>query len=178
MNKKIILSLITASMAFATPQLAVAQQDESAPAIVVTAKLQKQWDKGSQLELKGLKERAKAEKALADANRDVIAAQSKRDNSRAIGNNAKDEFLKLTSPVPYFADADEAARWARQVDKVAGEWAKHDDRRLDGRADLEKAQKKQAKAQSALAKAQSDVDQGRSLKLDAEQRSQIGSITS
>ncbi|NJM49892.1 MAG: hypothetical protein HC843_02580 [Sphingomonadales bacterium] len=141
MKNKIILTIAAASLAIAAPNTLFAQQSGIAPAAIVSGKLQKQWDKGSKLERKGLANRAKAEKSLADASRDVINAQSKRDNGRAIGENAKAEFLQLTSATPYFADAQEAARWARQVDKVAGLWAKHDDRRLDGRADLEKAQK-------------------------------------
>ena len=105
---------------------------------------------------------------------DVVDAQNKRDSSRNRSDNASAEFRKLTSNITYFSDAEEATRWARQVDKAASQWAKYDDHRGDGRKDLDKATKKQRKAQGAVDKAQAKVDRGRSMKAEAERLTSLG----
>lgn len=155
------------------PAVAVAQDSMAAPAIVVTGKYQKDWDKGSKVEADGIKELEKAKKALIGYSAEVVNAQNKRDSSRARAENASAEFRKLTASTTYFSDAAEAARWARQVDKAAAEWAKFDDRRGDGRAELDKAMKKQSKAQAAVDKAQAKIDRGRTMKAEAERLSML-----
>lgn len=159
--------------ATAMPVTAIAQDTMSAPTIVVTGKYQKDWDKGSKLEAQGIKELEKAKKALIGYSADVVNAQNKRDSSRARSENASAEFRKLTASPTYFSDAAEASRWARQVEKAAAEWAKYDDRRGDGRAELDKAMKKQSKAQAAVDKAQAKIDRGRTMKAEAERLSML-----
>lgn len=160
------------------PAVALAQETDSASAIVVTAKHQGLWDKGSKLEAKGLKELEAAKKKLISYSADVVDAQNKRDSSRSRAENASDEFRKLTSSVTYFSDPQEAARWARQVDKAATEWAKFDDRRGDGRQDLDKGVTRQRDAQKAVDKAQATVDRGRTMKAEAERLSRPRAGTS
>ncbi len=142
--------------------------------IVVTAKHQKNWDKGSKLEAEGLKDLEKAKNGLVGFSADVVEAQNKRDSSRARGENAAAEFRRLLASQTYFSDADEAERWAKQVEKSASEWAKYDGRRLDGRKELDKGMSKQNKAQAAVDKAQNKVDRGRAMKREAERLSSMG----
>lgn len=160
--------------ATAMPVVAVAQDALPTPTIVVTGKYQETWDKGSELEAQGLRDLERAKKDLARYSADVVDAQNKRDGSRAQSDNASAEFRKLTASITYFSDAGEASRWARQVDMAASQWAKHDDRRGDGRKDLDKAMKKQRQAQEAVDKAQATVDRGRTMKTEAERLSSLG----
>lgn len=166
-------SLVLAATALPLP--AIAQPATAIPTIVVAGKHQKAWNKGSKLEVEGIKELDKAKKDLVRYSADVVDAQNKRDNARARSENASADFRRLTSTQTYFTDADEAASWAQQVDKAASSWAKHDDRRTDGRDDLDKAIKQQRKAQAAVDKAQDKVDRGRTLKADAERLSALAS---
>lgn len=159
--------------ATAVPGLAIAQGTMNAPEIVVTGKYERDWNKGSDLEAKGLRELEKAKKDLVRYSADVVNAQNKRDTARARSENASAEFLKLTSNIAYFSDASEASRWARQVDKAASDWAKNDDRRGDGRKELDRAMKKQAAAQKAVDQAQAKVDKGRAIKAEAERLSSL-----
>ena len=159
--------------ATALPPMALAQDALPAPELIVTGKYQSAWDKGSKLEAQGLKELEKAKQDLIRYSADVVSAQNKRDTSRARSDNASAEFRKLVNNSGYFTDAAEAARWARQVEKAAAEWAKYDDRRGDGRADLGEATKRQAKAQAAVDKAQAKVDRGRTMKAEAERLSRL-----
>jgi hypothetical protein len=148
-----------------------AQQTTVAAPIVVTAKYMKDWTKGSKMEAEGLKDLEKAKNNLVGYAADVVEAQNKRDSSQARGDNASAEFRRLTANPIYFADGEEAARWAKQVDKAASEWAKFAERGTDGRDDLDSAMSKQNKAQAAVDKAQNKVDRGRTMKIEAERLS-------
>ncbi|MGN3974196.1 hypothetical protein [Tsuneonella sp. SYSU-LHT278] len=155
------------------PATAAAQDAMPAPQIIVIGKYQKDWDKGSKLEAEGLVALEKAKKDLVRYSADVVDAQNKRDGSRARSEHAAAEFRKLTSNITYFSDAEEAARWARQVEKAASQWAKYAERRGDGRKELDAATRKQSQAQSAVDKAQAKVDRGRAMKAEAERLSRI-----
>lgn len=159
------------------PSIAIAQDALPAPELIVTGKYQKAWNKGSALEAEGLKELEKAKQALVRYSADVVSAQNKRDTARARSENAAAEFRNLTANMTYFSDAEEASRWARQVEKAAAEWTKHDDRRGDGRQDLDEATKQQTKAQEAVDKAQAKVDRGRAMKAEAERLSRLEART-
>lgn len=172
--KSILTAAALALAASSIPVAAMAQEALSAPSIVVSGKYQKTWDKGSKLEAEGLRDLEKAKKDLVRYSADVVDAQNKRDSSRNRSDNASAEFRKLTSNITYFSDAEEASRWARQVDKAASNWAKYDDRRGDGRKDLDKASKNQRKVQGAVDKAQAKVDRGRTMKAEAERLSRLG----
>ena len=142
--------------------------------IVVTGQHKSKWDKGSALERKGLAARSKAQQALSEASRDVIDAQNKRDNNRALSDNASRDFRQLTNPVPEFVEAADAARWAKKVDAAASRWAKANEKGDDGAAALRKAMKAQEKAQGSLDKAQQQVEQGRAQMAEAERASLPG----
>lgn len=171
---KMLLAVSGFALAIAgLPTVGLAQESDPTSAIVVTAKHQGLWDKGSKLEAQGLKDLESAKKKLIGYSADVVGAQNKRDSSRSRAENASAEFRKLTTSVTYFSDPQEAARWARQVDKAAAEWAKYDDRRGDGRQDLDKGVKRQRDAQEAVDKAQAKVDRGRAMKAEAERLSRL-----
>lgn len=158
------------------PALAQTEQPTAPSQIVVTGKYKSKWDKGSALERKGLSARSKAQQLLNEANRDVIDAQNKRDNNRALSDNASRDFRQLTSSIPEFTDAAEASRWANKVDAAATRWAKAIEKGDDGAAALRKAMKAQEKAQEALAKAQKQVEEGRALMAEAERQTIAGGV--
>lgn len=171
--KIFIAAIALAIPALTAPSIASAQGTTASVAepIVVTAKHKKSWEKGSKMEADALKDLEKAKNNLVKYSADVVEAQNKRDSSQARGDNASAEFRRLTASQTYFADAQEAARWAKQVDKAAAEWAKYAERRTDGRDDLDTAMSKQNKAQAAVDKAQNRVDRGRAMKMEAERLS-------
>ncbi|MCB2073065.1 MAG: hypothetical protein H6917_00890 [Novosphingobium sp.] len=173
--QKFLATLATGALlaSAAIPAAALAQDGVAVTQIVVTGKHKKQWDKGSALERKGLDARAKAQKQLAEANRDVIDAQTKRDTNQDKAENASGDFRQLTAVMPVFTSGTEAARWARQVDQAASRWAKSDSRSVEGAKDLRSAMKAQSKAQEAVDKAQAQIDQGQSLMAEAERRSMV-----
>lgn len=169
--------LAAASLAIATtalPAVAIAQDAMAVPTIVVTGKYQERWEKGSKLEAEGLGDLEEAKKNLVRYSADVVDGQNKRDGSGDQSDNASAEFRKLTSNMAQFSDGKEASRWARQVEKAASNWAKYDNRRGDGRNELNKAMKKQTKAQEAVEKAQLKVERGRAMKAEAERLSALG----
>ncbi|QJB68915.1 hypothetical protein [Parasphingorhabdus halotolerans] len=159
--------MATASMPTLANAAGYAQQNE----IVVTGKHQKLWDKGVKLEAKGMESLVKAEKEFTDAARDVLDAQKKRDKATGKISNASEEFRQLTSNVPMFNNPKEAAKWADLVSNAADSWAKNDNRQEDGQSDLTKSMKRQASAQSAVKSAQANIDKGRAMKAEAQQRS-------
>ena len=171
--KNVISCAIAASMMISAslPTIAHAQSSDVQSEIVVTAKYQKLWDKGIKLEDTGLKNLAKAERDLNEASKDVLNGQSKRDNAQSKMANASAEFRQLTMNVPSFGNAKDAAKWADRVSNAADSWAKNDNRQEDGQGDLTKAMKKQLSAQKTVQKAQSDIDKGRAMKAEAQQRS-------
>ena len=150
---------------------ALAQDTATTPTIVVTAKWQRQWDKGSAMERKALDARAEAQKALTQANSEIIDAQNKRDNNRERGDNASAEFRQLTASIPEFADGAAAAKWAATVGKAADRWKTSEKRGDKGSTQLDKAMKDQARAQKSLDKAQADIERGRALMTEAERAS-------
>lgn len=157
-----VIGILAASVALSP----VAMAQQSSP-IVVTGKYQKQFDKGAKLEAQGMAELEKARKNLLGHSSDVSDAQSKRDAALQRAQTAEAEFRKLTGSVQSFTDAAEARKWARQVEASAEEWAKYDDRRADGRSDLDSSSKSQGKAQAAVDKAQAKIDQGRQMQAEA-----------
>lgn len=163
--------LVAAGLAL--PASAAEQQAMPASTIVVSAKYQKNWDKGSKLEADGLKELEQAKRDLVRSSADVVEAQNKRTSSDARAANSAEEFRRLTAAPINFVDASEAARWAREVDKAAAGWAKYDKRGDSGSKSFEKAVKQQRKDQEAVSKAQAKVDRGRTLKAEAERLSMM-----
>lgn len=159
-------------MATASTSTAVyAQSNSTQNEIIVNGKYQKLWDKGTKLEAKGLDSFANAQKDLTEASRNVLNAKSKHDTAQAKVANASQDFRQLTSSVPYFSDASDAAKWADKVNNAARSWAKNDNRQDNGQSDLSKAIKQQSKAQKYVEKAQADIDKGRALKAEAQQKS-------
>jgi len=175
---RIVAATVTAALLAAAAPSALAQTEQpTAPSqIVVTGKYKSKWDKGSAMERKGLAARSKAQQSLNEANRDVIDAQNKRDNNRALSDNASRDFRQLTSSIPEFTDPAEAARWANKVDAAATRWAKANEKGDDGAAALRKAMKAQEKAQGALDKAQKSVEEGRALMAEAERQTAAGGV--
>lgn len=174
MNKLFSSALASALLvSVAIPSASFAQIQAGQQEIVVTAENQKLWDKGNKLEMAGLTEMEKAKKDLISHSANVVNAQNKRDSSQAQADNYSAQFRNLTTPVQYFSDPAEAARWARQVDKAASGWAKYDNRGGDGSSDFSKSSKKQVNAQATVDKAQIKIDKGRTMKAQAESLSMM-----
>lgn len=168
MNKFLII--LTASIALSGASITaqnIQSENIATTEIVVTAKNQKLWDKGNQLEAKGLTAYEKARKNLIESSSDVVKAQNKRDSSAAQSDRASAEFRNLTSVVPNFSNGEDAKKWSESVNNAASEWAKYADRRIDGRDDLTKSSKAQNKAQEQVDKAQAMIDRGRAMKTQA-----------
>lgn len=175
MSKFLSATFACALLATASAPTALYAQSNSAQnEIIVTGKHQKLWDKGTKLEAKGLDDFAKAQKDLTQASRSVLDAKSKRDTAQAKVANASEDFRQLTASVPYFSGAADAAKWADKVNNAARSWAKNDNRQDDGQSDLSKAIKQQSNAQNTVEKAQSDIDKGRAMKAEAQQKSIAG----
>ena len=167
-------SLLLASAAI--PSVALAQEEMAVTEnIVVTAKFQRDWDKGSGMVTNGLRQMEKAKTRLISASADVVNAQNKRESALAQADNAAAIFRNITTNMPYFADAQEAKLWSQQVTKSATEWARFDAQRDAGASAFDKASKSQAQAQAAVDKAQARIDQGRAMMANAEQLSALAS---
>lgn len=167
---KVILISAAAAFTLASGPIASAQETTDPSPIVVMAKYQGDWDKGSKLEAEGLAALEVAQRDLVKYSAEVANAQDKRDSSQSRAENARQAFQSLTAR-PYFSDPNDARDWARQVQGAAADWAKYDARQGDGANELRKAQKRQAGAQEAVAKAQSRIEKGRSLMAEAERSS-------
>ncbi len=153
-------------------QVAAAQDSRARSEIVVTAKYQKDWDKGNKLEAEGLAEIESAKRDLVKHSAALVNAQNLRNTSLERAANARAQFENLTQR-QYFTDPQDALSWARDVEKAAANWAKFEKRTDEGASDLKKAQERQESAQSAIDKAQSKIDKGRKMKLEAEQASRL-----
>lgn len=153
-------------------QAAFAQDREVRSEILVTAKYQKDWDKGNKLEAEGLAAIEVARRDLVKHSAALVNAQNLRNTSLERAANARAQFDNLTQR-QYFTDPQDALKWARDVEKAAANWAKFEKRTDSGSKDLKKAQDRQESAQSAIDKAQDKIDKGRKLKLEAEQASRL-----
>ncbi|XUU59527.1 hypothetical protein ACRAQ6_08015 [Erythrobacter sp. HA6-11] len=154
--------------ALSAPTYASERSATAESTIIVSGQFQKDWQRGSTLEAEGLKAMEKARKELVKHSADVVEAQTKRDLANQRAANARASFEALTVNGSVSATSKDAHRWAKQVEEAASEWEKQEERGSDGSKDLEKALKKQTKAQAAVDKAQAKVDLGRKLKADAE----------
>lgn len=152
---------------------AIAQQQSRAPITVVADKYQRDWDKGNALELKGLAELEKAQRDVIKYTADVESAQNNRRGSSARSQAAEQDFRKLTLDMPDFRSGDEAEKWARDVKKTADDWAKYGGRTSDANDDFSGAVRKLEKAQEAVNKAERRVEEGRTMKASAEQKSRL-----
>lgn len=171
MSYKIVFGALVLA-AISLPQTAYAQTDSQQPAIVVTAKNQKDWNKGNALEAKGLVTLQKANVELVRYSADIVTAQENRNSAQARAENARMSFENLTAR-PFFSDPVEARKWAKQVDSSATEWERNIKRGEKAQGELDKAQKRQETAQKNVAKAQQQVDEGRALMARAERDSLI-----
>ncbi|MGB3472547.1 MAG: hypothetical protein WBA51_17165 [Erythrobacter sp.] len=170
--KNILLASGLAFAAFSVPTMSVAQDTAGEPNIVVSAEHQRDWDRGNRLEAEGLSDLQKAQRDLVRYSADVVNAQDLRDTSVSRAQNAREAFENLTAR-PFFSDPAEALKWAKQVEKVAGDWRKYDRDGDTGVNDLERSQNRQARAQEQVDKAQAKIDEGRAMKNDAERASQL-----
>lgn len=164
-----------AFVALSAPVALSAQTIAAEATIVVTGQHQQDWQRGSALEAEGLKTLEKARKELVKHSADVVEAQSKRDIAGQRAANARATFESLTSTGLVAPSSKDAHRWAKQVEEAASEWSKHEARGADGAKALEKALKRQGKAQAEVDSAQAKVDLGRKLKADAERSSLVQS---
>ena len=154
----------------AAPQMALAQEETQVKQIIVTGQYQKDWDRGNRLEAEGLSDMQKAKRDLVKYSAAVVNAQDMRDTSQSRADNAREAFESLTAR-PFFSDAEDARRWAKQIESAASDWEKYTNRSAQGAKDLRKAQSRQTDAQSAVEKAQAKIDRGIAMKADAERAS-------
>lgn len=152
----------------------VAQEAASAAPIVVSAKHQSHWNRGSALEVEGLKALEKAERDRVRASADIVNAQNRSQSSDARATNAADEFRRLTASSPSYADPRDALRWANSVQRAAENWAQFQKRGNKGANAIDQASREQRKAEDAVRKAQERIDRGRAMKAEAERRSLLG----
>ncbi len=173
---KSIFAAVSLALATTTmPTGAVAQDSAQAQPIVVTGKYQSDWNKGSGLEAQGLAERQEAQKALVKYSADVVNAQNARDAAQAQALNARSEFQTLVSQAMSITDPDRARDYGQEISKFAMAWENFNDRAQASKNDLDKASKKQRKAQAAVDKAQSKIDRGQEMMADAKRLSQARS---
>ena len=169
--------LIAGAVALATvvaPHGAFAQDTAVAGDIIVTGQYERDWNRGNVLEAQGLKDLQKAQRELVKYSAAVVNAQDLRDTSQERADNARASFEKLTSR-PFIGAAEEARKWAKQVEAAASDWEKFEARRDEGADDLRKAQKRQVKAQTSVDQAQAKVDEGKAMKAHAEAASRAQS---
>lgn len=169
--KRFLIASAAAVLVTSVPTAVMAQEPAAQNPIIVNAKEQRKWDKGSKLEADGLAKLQSARTDLIKASAKVVEAQNKRDSSLARSTNASVKFDSLTAQPPQFTDPKDAADWAKEVEKAASEWAKYADRQGDGSKDLEKAMKGQDKAQKDVASAEKKIEEGRAMMAKAEQAS-------
>ncbi|MEO1220620.1 MAG: hypothetical protein AAFY42_04615 [Pseudomonadota bacterium] len=160
---------------FALPQVAMAQSDAPQSTILVTAENQRDWNRGNELEAKGLRDLQEASRKLVRHSADVVTAQETRDTSRSRADNARQAFESLTAR-PFFSDPEDARKWAQQVESTARDWARFAERGVKADRDLKKAQGQQEKAQERVDKAQRRVDEGRAMMAAAE-RASMGRVS-
>lgn len=158
------------------PPAALAQADAPQGTIVVTAENQHDWDRGNELEAKGLRDLQKANRELVKQSAAVVTAQELRDTSRSRADNARQAFENLTAR-PFFSSPKDAWRWSKQVEATAKDWERFSERGDNAARDLAKAQERQGKAQEQVDKAQRRVDEGRATMAAAE-RASIGRVSS
>lgn len=171
-------ALIAAGVALASltvSSAASAQAVAVESSIIVDGKFQQDWQRGSVLEAEGLKALEKSRKDLVKHSADVVQAQTQRDLASQRAANARQTFESLTVTGAPATTSKDAHRWAKQVEDAASIWAKHEDRGADGSKALEKALKRQSKAQASVDEAQAKVDLGRKLKSEAERHSAVKS---
>lgn len=175
--RKFLATLATGALlaTAAMPITTFAQDTLGTEPIVVTGKHQKLWDRGTALEREGQNNLSKAQENLAEANRDVLDAQEKRDNNRDKADGASNDFRQLTSTMPIFTTGKEAARWAKQIGDAAKIWERSSVRSGDGAKDLRDAMRDQSKAQESVDKAQTKIDRGRVMMADAQRQSLVTS---
>lgn len=162
------------------PQVALAQTDasQSTPesTIVVTAENQREWNRGNEMEAKGLRDLQEANRNLVRHSADVVTAQETRNTSRDRADNARQAFENLTAR-PFFSNPKDARRWSQQVESTAKDWERFTERGDNASRDLQKAQDRQEKAQEQVDKAQRRVDEGRAMMVAAE-RASVGRMSS
>lgn len=167
------LTLPQAAMAQSNAaQSDAAQSDATQTSIVVTAENQRDWDRGNELEAKGLRDLQEANRNLVRHSADVVTAQETRDTSRSRADNSRQAFESLTSR-PFFSDPQDAHKWAQQVESTAKDWERFADRGDKASRDLQKAQERQTKAQDQVDKAQRRVDEGRAMMVAAQRASAV-----
>lgn len=158
------------------PQVAMAQSNAPQSTIVVTAENQRDWNRGNELEAKGLRDLQEANRNLVRHSADVVTAQEMRDTSRSRADNARQAFENLTAR-PFFSDPEDARRWAQQVESTAKDWERFTDRGNDADRNLRRAQSRQERAQEQVDRAQQRVDEGRAMMASAE-RASVGRVSS
>lgn len=154
------------------PQAALGQNAAPETTIVVTAENQRDWDRGNELEAKGLRDFQEANRDLVRRSAEVVNLQERRDTSRSRAENARQAFQSLTAR-PFFSDAEDARRWAKQVESTAKDWERFAERGDEAERDLTRAQRRQERAQEEVDEAQNRIDEGRALMAAAERASSI-----
>lgn len=169
--KTFVIATGLALASLAAPQVAVAQDQPTAAEIIVSGEHQRDWDRGNRAEAEGLRDLQSAQRDLVRYSAAVVEAQDKRDTSRSRADNAREAFESLTAR-PFFSEAGEARVWAKQVEETAKNWERFEERSEEGARELRRAQRRQANAQEAVDKAQTQIEEGRALMAEAERASQ------
>lgn len=155
-----------ALMASSAP-LSAQTQTENAT-IVVTGKHRNVWDSGRKIERRGLDRLAKANKQIADYQRDASRAQSRRDVAADRADSARREFVQIAATPLDGLTASGADSWSKSVSRITARWKGHEDAVQGASRDFDKAQSRLAKAENARDDAQKLIDQGRQLMAQAE----------
>jgi len=167
-NLIIAIALGASSVPFA----AMAQANDAADTIVVTAEHQRDWDRGNRLEARGIEDLAKAQRELVRRSADVVNFQNRRDTSMARAENAQRTFDNLVAN-PSVADAKDAREWAKRLEEVASEWESNAERMEEADRDLERALRRKTNAETEVVEAQSKIDEGRAQMAQAERASRL-----
>lgn len=174
MTRSNFLATLSAfALAATSLPLAVQAQTESGT-IIVTGKHSKAWDNGRQTERKGLDRLAKANKQIANYQRDISRAQSQRDVAADRANSARREFVQIAAAMPDGLSASGAHSWSKTVSQITNRWNDQEDTVRKASRDYDKAQSRLAKAENARDDAQQMIDKGRQMMAQAELRSAQG----
>jgi hypothetical protein len=147
-------------LAFALPQIAIAQTNPTSSATAANSAV---WTQGSKMEAKALSRLSKARDKLAKAERDIASATNKQATAASAGTIAGADFRAITAAVPTFVGSEDAKAWAKKVSDASERWTKADKRGAQGGKELARATKAKKSAEQEIIAAQSDVDRGRAM---------------
>lgn len=144
---------------------------EAQSEIIVTAEHQRDWNRGRQIETRGLADLADAEQKLARFNAERADAQTTRDTAQTRVDTARSGFEALVAQATSVTDPDRARDFGRDIKKYSDDWENFDDQLRSADSNLERAANSQSNAQEDRDKAQAVVDRGRAVMAEAARRS-------